>query len=129
MRTSIKSRVAKAAAALSLAVAIWSVLVGGVTIKAFGVQIFRTGGLYRPALAGVLLLALAGRRRAALWVATTIAALNSPRSRRPGRSIASTSVPAMMLAFNSSAIAAAGLSASSAARLPEAKAFDSIGLE
>jgi hypothetical protein len=46
-----------------------------VTIRAFGVQLFRSAGLARPVLIGVLLFALARETRAALWVATTLVVL------------------------------------------------------
>jgi 4-amino-4-deoxy-L-arabinose transferase-like glycosyltransferase len=62
-------------ACLSVALGLWSALVDSVTISAFGILLFRSSGLARPALIGVLLLALARETRAALWVATALVAL------------------------------------------------------
>jgi 4-amino-4-deoxy-L-arabinose transferase-like glycosyltransferase len=62
-------------ACISLALGLWSALTGSVTISVFGVQLFRSSGLARPALIGVLLLALARQKRAALWVVTPLVVL------------------------------------------------------
>jgi 4-amino-4-deoxy-L-arabinose transferase-like glycosyltransferase len=62
-------------ACISLALGLWSALVDSVTILAFGVRVFRSAGLARPALIGALLFALAREKRAALWVVTTLAVL------------------------------------------------------
>jgi Dolichyl-phosphate-mannose-protein mannosyltransferase len=64
-------------AGLSLALGVWSIAVGPVAVSGFGLRLFRSSGILRPALVAAALLALASERRAALWVLLSAAILTA----------------------------------------------------